>query len=339
MHDPCTNVHLDFDTMDERALADVAHAYYVQGETMGLIARRLSTSRSTVSRMLGEARTRGIVRISIHEPTRTPPALQRHLARLDITAHVVDVRPTATPVARLEAVARTTGHLVSDLMQDGSSLGIAWGTTTAAVVERLPAKPLRNASVIQLNGAASAATSGVSYAGDLLTRAAQAYGARSQLFPAPAFFDDPETRRMVWRETAVQRILELQRHLDIALFGVGSLTADLPSRVYEGQYLSDADLAELENEGVVGDICTVFIRENGTYADIAINDRATGPTPGQLRELPRRICAVSGRPKVPAIAGALRTRAMTDLVIDSVTAEALVAHLEHRPASAVRLPS
>jgi len=324
--------------MNERELAAVAHSYYVVGETMDVIARRLRVSRSTVSRLLSEARQRGIVQITINAQVHDSPALARHLERLGVTGHVVDVRDGASALAHLDAVARTAGHLVSSLMSDGDSLGIAWGTTTSAVVERLPAKPLQDATVVQLNGAASSWTSGIAYAGDILGRAALAYGAHAQYFPTPAFFDDPRTRHLLWQEASVRRVLDMHRRLSIALFGVGSLSAELPSHVYAANYLSNADLAELRAEEVVGDVCTVFVREDGTWGDIALNDRSSGPTPGLLRTLPRRVCVVSGPAKVPALVGALRAHAVTDLVLDRPTATALVRHLEHRPRVAARLP-
>lgn len=327
---PCTNVHLNLRPMDDRALVDVAHAYHVVGDTMEAIATRRAVSRSTVSRMLSEARARGIVQITVRSPTNAPAALQRHLDAFEVTGHVVPTRRTATPVTRLEAVARAAGHLVTSVMDDGCSLGLAWGTTTSAVVENLPPKPLRGAVVVQLNGAASGWTSGIGYAGEILSRAADAYGAHAHHFPTPAFFDRAETRRLLWQETSVRRVLDLHRTLDVALFGVGSLSAELPSHVYRAHYLTPEDLAELRRERVVGDVCTVFLREDGSYADIALNDRASGPTPDLLRDVPRRICAVTGVAKVPALLGVLRSRAMTDLVIDTVTASALVDRLENR---------
>lgn len=336
VHPPCTNVHLDSGLMNERDLADVAHAYYVLNETMDLIGRRIGVSRSTVSRMLSEARARGIVQITVRSTGRTPDDLRPHLDPFGVTGHVVDIRPGAAPTARLEAVARTAGHLVSSLMHDGGSLGIAWGTTVSAVVEQLPVTPLRDVTVVQLNGAASGWTTGVRYVGDILDRATVAFHGRPQAFPTPAFFDDPETRRLLWQETSVRRVLDMQRSLDVALFGVGSAHARPPSHVYAAPYLSPADLLELEREQVVGDMCTVFLREDGTYADIGLNARSSGPTPDLLRTLPRRICVVTGSAKVPALVGALRSRAISDLVIDEPTATALVRRLIQHPRAASR---
>ena len=74
----------------------------------------------------------------------------------------------------------------------------------------------------------------------------------------------------------------------------------------------------------MGDVCTVMLREDGTYADIPINRGATGYTPAQLAEVPRRICVVSGPTKAAPLLGALRAGVATDLVIDWDTAKALL---------------
>ena len=54
-------------------LADVAQQYYLEDMTQEQIARRIGVSRSNVSRMLKDARERGVVEIRIHHPLRTVP--------------------------------------------------------------------------------------------------------------------------------------------------------------------------------------------------------------------------------------------------------------------------
>lgn len=48
-------------------------------------------------------------------------------------------------------------------------------------------------------------------------------------------------------------------------------------------YLDAEAIVTLERDGVVGDVNTVLLREDGTYADLELNRRATGST--------RRRCA------------------------------------------------
>jgi len=76
---------------------------------------------------------------------------------------------------------------------------------------------------------------------------------------------------------------------------------------------------------VVGDVCTVFLREDGSYSDIEINRRATGPSPRELARIARRVCVVAGDAKVVPLVAAMRAGTMTDLVIDESAARRLLA--------------
>jgi len=309
-------------------LPEAATLYYLQDETMEAIGARLGISRSTVSRMLRQARDQGLVRISLAPAAAAPSALAARVAqRFGVTAHVVPVRDSAAPPTRLDAVAAQAASLLVDWLGDEMSLGVAWGATINAVAERLQLMPkhTHGSDVVQLNGAMNTMTSGVAYAAEILARFGRAFDAQVHYFPVPAFFDYADTRRALWRERSVRRVLDLQAGLDVAIFGVGALQGPVTSHVYASGYLSDADMAGLLRERVVGDVCTVALREDGSYADIALNQRASGPTPAQLAAIPRRLCVVSGAHRVPALLGALRAGAPTDLVIDEQTARALLA--------------
>lgn len=303
-----------------------ATMYYVQGETMDNIARHLATSRSTVSRMLREARETGMVRITLTEPDSPTSTLAASLSALHgVHVHVVPVRAGATDVARLERVGRGAAALLDELVTDGSVVGVAWGTTTAAVAGLLPRHPHEGVEVVQLNGAANPITSGIPYAGSILDAMATAWQATVQPFPVPAFFDRPETRRLLWQERAIRRVLDLQARADVAVFGVGTVRSGLPSHVYTAGYLDEDDFAALAHDGVAGDVCTVFLRPDGTWRDVALNQRASGPTPDQLQRIARRVCVVASTEKAPALRAALRAGVATDVVVDDRTARALLA--------------
>jgi deoxyribonucleoside regulator len=129
----------------------------------------------------------------------------------------------------------------------------------------------------------------------------------------------------MWSERSIARVLDVQRRADIALPPIDTVGNDVPSHVYSAGYLEAEDIATLESEGVVGDVCTVFLRADGTYEDLTLNERATGPTPAELRRVPRRICAVAGDSKVAPLLAALRAGVITHLILDELTATKLVA--------------
>jgi DNA-binding transcriptional regulator LsrR (DeoR family) len=310
---------------DEDELLAAASMYYHQDMKMDAIGRRLHLSRSTVSRMLKRARALGLVEIALRpSPSRSSSLTQELADAYGVEAYVVPVSGLATEAERLTQMAAFTARLAMQWMDSDMIMGVAWGTTLAAVAGQLGKKATLGGTIVQLNGAANTRTSGALYAESLLSQFGIAFDAEIQLFPVPAFFDYAETREAMWRERSIERVLDLQRRADIALFSVGALSAEVPSHVYTAGYLEQEDMELLQCEGVVGDVCTVFLRADGTYSDLVLNARATGPTPAELQVIPRRLCAAAGDSKAVAIRAALLAGVATHLVVDERTARELV---------------
>ena len=316
---------------DDAELYRVAELYYVQGATMEAVADRFGVSRSTVSRMLQAARERGIVRINLSPPLDSRSELSRTLHdAFGVTVHVAGTSPSASNAKRLEAAARSAAVLIGDWFGDEMTLGVAWGTTTWAVAAHLQSKRTRDTMVVQMNGAVSAHLPQMGQSPGLFSQMATAFEASLMPFPAPAFFDNEETRTLMWQESSVRRVLAVRDTADLAVFSVGAFRGPALSEVYSGGYLTKDAFREFATHRVVGDVCTVFLREDGTYADLDLNRRASGPAPHELRRIPRRLCVVAGDHKVPGLVGALRAGVVTDLVIDDRTARTLVRHLAGR---------
>ena len=332
---------------EEQRVFEAASMYYVQAETMEVIARHLHCSRSTVSRLLARARREGVVRIELVRPGGAGSLEARFEAELGVRARIVPVREGTTEIHRLQQVAAVAASrfvdLVGELAQapgaqagggpeeggDGTGLvvGSAWGRTMSEVAAALPARRVPGLTIVQLNGASDPMHEGPS-AGQMLSRMGAALGARTIGFPVPAFFDQAATRRAMWSERSIKRILAVAGAARLAVFGVGTLetgSGALPSQVYAGGHLTRADLAVARREGVVGDVCTVLLRGDGTWGDIELNARATGPTPVRLARIPRRLCVVAGTGKTRACVAALRARVATDFVVDDATARAVLA--------------
>ena len=344
---------------------EAASMYYVQGETMEVIAHHLGVSRSTVSRLLARARQEGVVRVSLVQPGGAGSLEGRMAQVFGVRTHIVPVREGTTEIHRLQQVASVAAAHMVDLIealaeQDGGSgagapepggpegskpagagrdtgtggvvVGVAWGTTMSEVSAALPSRSVPGLTVVQLNGASDPVREGPS-AGEVLSRMRLSLGARTISFPVPAFFDHVATREAMWSERSVKRVLSVVRRASLAVFGVGALDAlngALPSQVYEGGHLTARDQAVLRRQNVVGDVCTVLLRTDGSWRDVALNARATGPTPAQLARIPRRLCVAAGTGKARALLAALRARTATDLVVDDATARAVLELAEVR---------
>lgn len=303
-----------------------AHLYYIQNLTMDAIASELTISRSSVSRLIAFARDSGLVEIRLHSPIDQLTQLQHQLHdRFGLTAHIVPTGDAVTEIDRLDRVAMSAARILTDFIDSTMILGVAWGSTIASVSRHLVRKPVRNTQVVQLNGAGNAHTTGLVYASEIIGRFGAAFGATVQQFPVPAFFDDPATKEAFWRERSTARVLTVQRRMDVAVFGIGSPSADVPSHVYAGGYLDRADYDDLASANVVGDIATIFFRADGSHNDIPLNARSSGPGFTVLIRAPRRIAVVSGQAKLAALRGAVATGVITDLVLDEITAGQLAA--------------
>jgi DNA-binding transcriptional regulator LsrR (DeoR family) len=316
-------MHARYEEMYEAAIR-----YYIHNETMESIARQLKVSRSSVSRLLSQARQAGIVRVSLAAEigSRSPAARTLHEA-FGVTVHLVTVGDAASTNARLERVCRLAASLLAETVHDGALIGCAWGVTTANTVRYLERRPLRDAYIVQMNGGNNAQDTAAFYVGSILEPLGQAFDARVIQFPVPAFFDYRATKEAMWRERSVQAVISYQNRLDMAIFGIGAIHGRVPSHVYSSGYLEREDLAQLTADGVVGDVNTVLLREDGSYADIAINARATGLTPAAMQRIPTRIGVVADPSRAAALLGALRAKTMTDLVCDDATVHAVLERL------------
>ncbi|MBP2414424.1 DNA-binding transcriptional regulator LsrR (DeoR family) [Arthrobacter stackebrandtii] len=302
-----------------------AQMYYLQDQTMDAIARELRTSRSTVSRLLSMARETGLVQIQIKTPADRAPDLERVIRkRYKVEVHVVPVSDMLSEVEVLERVSMQAARTIGPLVDSNAVVGVAWGSTVSTVSRHLTRKTTHGTTIVQLNGAGNTQTSGITYASEIIRRFGTAYGAKVEQFPVPAFFDRAETKAMMWQERSVRRILDLQERMTIAIFGVGSMDADIPSHVYSGGYLDSTDLEALEASGVAGDVATVFFRSDGSDDGIVLNERTSGPSLDSLRRVRRRICVVSGSKKITGLRGALAAGLATDLILDETTARELV---------------
>jgi deoxyribonucleoside regulator len=303
-----------------------AEMYYLEQKTMDTIAEALGVSRATVSRMISEARTSGLVEITVHRDRRAAATLERLITeRYHVDVTVVAPPENATDTDRVRHAAAQAGTVLRASLAPDLSIGVAWGATVATMARSLSPGVVPGLQIIQMSGAGNTFSSGAEYAAGTLGRFGAAFGARVHHFPVPAFFDKASAREALWNERSVQRILRLQERANLAVFSVSALDARIPGHLYRAGYLQRDDLRELLDRGVVGELGTVFLRADGSSDSIQLNARSTGLPIETLKRIRRRLCVAVGAAKAPIIRAALCAGAITDLVVDDEAAELLVA--------------
>ena len=96
---------------------EAASMYYVQGETMEVIAHHLRVSRSTVSRLLARARQEGVVRVTLVQPGGAGSLEGRMTQAFGVRTHIVPVREGTTEIHRLQQVASVAAAHMVDLIE------------------------------------------------------------------------------------------------------------------------------------------------------------------------------------------------------------------------------
>jgi len=87
-----------------------AEMYYLEQMTMDAIAETIGCSRATVSRMISEARTSGLVEITVHRHRRAAATLERLIAeRYNVDVTVVAPPENANDTDRLRHAAAQAG--------------------------------------------------------------------------------------------------------------------------------------------------------------------------------------------------------------------------------------
>lgn len=303
-----------------------ARLYYYQDLTSAEVARELGVSRPTVSRLLAHARQSGLVEIRIHDPEGAPQQIEKELTkRFGLrAARVVAVPRNSGEDVWLEQVASFTASHLNNIIRSDMTVGIAWGNTLDAVSRVLSPRHCSRVEIVQLNGSGTTQAAVDGHLSDIYTRFAANYGGSALFFPMPAFFDHPETKTAMSRERLVQGWKRRIARADLLVYSIGSATGAQPSYVYAGDYLDTRDLRELKTQRVAGDIATVFFREDGSYEDIPLNARATGPDLSVFQKTKHGLCVVSGLGKAAGLRAALQGKLLHELIVDEPTAHALL---------------
>ncbi|MFK7801514.1 MAG: sugar-binding transcriptional regulator [Anaerolineae bacterium] len=302
----------DPDQLDSALKA--AQMYYYQNLPMKRIAAELQVSHSTISRLLAWARNEGLIEIRINDVRRRSSPLEE-LIKLQYQLKAVKVVPVAEVAGEdiwQDRVARITANYLNQFMEPDIVLGVAVSEMINQVSAYLSPKSLLSGHIVQLNGGEYVPGSDRQHAGNVITRFANNYDSMAHLFPIPAFFDHPETKPVLWKESSIKRVLGFQNRSEVILFSPEALQA-IPIKITTD---------EIDN--LAGCVSNIFIRPDGSFSDIALNQQACGPDLTLFQNAERVICAVSGLDILKVLRGALNGKLLTDLIIDEPTARRLV---------------
>jgi len=304
-------------------LADVAEMYYIEGRDQSAIASEVGVTRSMVSRMLTEARSRGIVEIKVIRPIYLDHELEEAIkTRFGIESVFVVSMEDTKPEKLLVNLGRAAAEVLKKHLRPELVIGVAWGTAVSATVDAVQTMGEPSIRVIQLVGAQGARND--EYDGHaLVMRLAEKLGGEGYYINAPYLCQTPEIAQSMRETRGIKETIDMGKEIQVALLGVGTTVTEYSSYYLSG-LLSGDEIEAIRKNGVVGDIASNYFSKDGTpYNDDFLNRMITIRLE-DLKRIPVRIGIAGGSSKVNAIIGALNSRLVNHLVTDSITARLIL---------------
>ncbi|MCC7205827.1 MAG: sugar-binding transcriptional regulator [Anaerolineae bacterium] len=314
---------------DANIMVEVAWMYYEQQLTQAEIGRRINVSRSTVSRLLQEARNTGIVTIAINFSLARDNALEDCLQQHFGLRQVRVLRSLARSKEMiLQGMGYLAARLLEETVQNDMVVGVSYGTSIAETIAQVVPMARQDVTIIPIIGALGSTNPHIE-AIDLTRELATKFNARYRYLHAPLLVEDQHTCNLLLQEPTVRDVMADGARADCVIIGIGGLEAHSSSLIWTS-YLSEQELEPLRRQGAVGHMCAQFFDLQGQVLDQDLNRRAITIGLEALRRI-RTVIAVAGtRAKAQAILGALRGGYVDALITDDEAASAILDMAGHK---------
>lgn len=235
-------------------LIRVSQMYYDEGLNQSQIAGEVGYSRSSVSRMLTEARETGIVQITIGHPLQRLQSLEENL-RDKYGLKTVRVAYSYDDNIASMLVPQCAAQLLMENLKPDSLIVTSTGTPMAATIRALPPLDYPRAHVTQMLGSLSSANS-LTDSPEICRMMAERLGCAYSLLPAPLIMGSAEVAQAVRSEKLIAMTLALGNRADIAIVGVGAIRQGHSGKIFHS--FEDAAVAR-EWSGIFADIISIWM--------------------------------------------------------------------------------
>ncbi|MCQ2008621.1 sugar-binding transcriptional regulator [Sporolactobacillus sp. STSJ-5] len=307
----------------KRLLTKIAYLYYIKSKTQSEISKELNIYRTSISRMLTQARAEGIVAIQIHDFDPEIYELESQLQKIFHMKEVVVISTSRndTETEKDEKLAEEAAFYLKQLIKGGETVGLSWGSSLASMIGKLKGVKKTNATFVPVVGGPSHVNSRY-HVNAIIYDLARHFGGESIFINAGAIQDSKMLRDAIMNGHDFQEIKSYWEQLDIAMFGIGGPLNSKESSWRD--YLTVVDNHNLANHQAIGDFCCRFFDEDGHILKESIYNRTIGIDPELLAKVPYSIGVARSLNKVPSIHALLKTPYMNTLITDSETAQAII---------------
>lgn len=292
-----------------------ASAYYLEERKQEQIAESLGVSRPTVSRLLSEARRRGIVEIRVTPPNDEDASDLEQMCARALGLERVYVVPATRLGSSGAKMASGVRRALDDVdLRSGDSLLISSGHTLYGIAHQtLPGYP----GILVAPTVGGLEEPEPWWQTNELTRLfAERLSGRPVYLYAPAL-PTALLSESLKVEPSFKRINHMWDTAKVALLGVG---APPLMRARRAAFFPGDERALRES---VGDICSRFFDAQGAAVTYDGSERLVAISQEQLQRIPVSIGVAAGADKVISLRAAARGRYINALITDAPTARSL----------------
>ena len=299
-------------------MATAARRFYLEGVSKSDIAAELGLSRFKVARMLDWALETGLVRIELDTRGELNLDLSVRLRAAYGLRHCVVIDAPEDDEALLRsALGRAAAELLTEIVEPGDVLGLAWARSLMAMRTSLSHLPA--CDVVQLTGALSLPEDDSSI--ELVRDLARKSNGRGFFYYAPMVLPDAATARALRTQPDIARAIDRYPDVTKAVIGVGAWQDGLSTVV---DALSEQERQQIYDLGVRCELSGVQIDGEGNPVATPLTDRVIGIDAEQLHGVPDVIAVAYGTAKVDAVHAGIRGGFITSLVTHTAMATGLL---------------
>lgn len=308
--------------VNERDILRVCYLYYKEEKTQNEISSLFGVSRFKISRILKEARKRGLVSVTINDPMADLTELEIKLAKKFGLKQTILVRLSEfSGKSALDQVGEAGAQYLRRIVSNYKIMGVTWGYTVYNVINNLQPLEVHDLTLVQIGGGLGTIEGTDN---NMLTMMlGQKLGAKAYVIPAPVIVRDRSIRDRLFKEKMIQETFAIARKADLVLFGVGIIGQE--GLLWRSGFFDESDTRKLIKSGAVSAVCGRFFSAKGQQCCSDFDDRTIGLNLEELRKIKHKICIATGLGKLDGILGALRGQLVDVLIIDENTGESLLA--------------
>ena len=306
--------------VDIPRLVEISKLYYENHLTQSEIASKLNISRPTVSKLIAEAREKGIVKIEIKSPLEgNSSLLEQLIGTFKLQGGLIVPTSSNDENLNVKLTLSQGAVYLEGLLDTMKNVGLGWGYSMGGLIDALNPQALKeniDRAVCPIIGSAANAIRW--YQTNELTRIfAEKTGFKPYFLHAPAFPLSGDNKKHFENTFEFQEISNLWTELDTVILSIGTYPS-VPDQATAARFGN-----KLRERKAVGMITAYYFDIEGNIIE-SENDIVIRLPLEILRKVKRVIAISGGDKKISSTHGALMTGMVTHLITDEITAQRIM---------------